>query len=82
MKDGFRHLHELEPGTEVRFPGSGRLARVAGVTGGRAAITRPQASESVSFETHEGDEISFTRPVSGTEPCSPTAEVQPVRRVT
>lgn len=76
MQGDRRHLHELEPGQPFRMPASGRVSRLVRASAGQAEIDTPGEPEDVSFETHEGDTVEFTRPTNGSEPCAPTMEVE------
>lgn len=78
MKDHLRHVHELEPGTAFSFPMTGDVSRLVALSSGRAEIVDPKPDEEVQFETFDGQAVSFTRTGSKTEPCSPTAQVEPL----
>lgn len=78
MRDDRRHLHELEPGDGFVFPDTERGSRLLEVNSGRARIEEPGEPESVSFTTHEGQEVQFERPARTSRPCAPRALVVPL----
>lgn len=77
LKPGVYHLHELQEGE--RFHIGGELSRLLSKSGGRCEIEDPEPGKQVEFETFMGDEISFQRNGATSRPCSPYAQVRPLR---